>query len=149
MTLLKLGAKKELRAPLTRFAGVPEPLVEAIGVAKAADLLEPKEGGFVWPKKRERGFASVVVKSASPHRLFALVGSDADGLEGKVGAVEIAGRDKRHVGTSWAVDVGELSAGLVNVELFHPGGVIAVWLVPRADELPPPPPLAWDAGAPE
>jgi hypothetical protein len=43
-------------------------------------------------------------------------------------------------GIERVVELGTREVGTVNVEADAAGGVVAVWLVPRAEELPPPPP---------
>src|SRR5204862_103175 len=47
--LAKLGAKDDLRVPLARFAGLPDPMAEAIEIAEQANLLEPRRGGWGAP----------------------------------------------------------------------------------------------------
>jgi arylsulfatase A-like enzyme len=134
--LLLLGARAELREPLTRFAGMPEPMFDAIRVAHAAGLLD----GSSKPPSRTR-----------PLRLLVLTEKPGEDVRGAV-----AGRD---IGAGIAdgdVVVFELAsfgeAREAPIELSASGtksGVLAFWLVTREPELPPPAPEAWqpsDAG---
>jgi arylsulfatase A-like enzyme len=47
--LVRLGAKPELRAPLVRFLGTPDPLPDGLGIAQRAELLSQVGG----PKERD------------------------------------------------------------------------------------------------
>jgi arylsulfatase A-like enzyme len=120
--LLALGATEELRAPLTRFAGVPEPLPGALRMAERAGLLTPERGG--WLASRDRvGPGSVRLKTVSgrPLRLWTL---DEGGAE----------------------TFSELPASPAGSVDAPTAGVRAMWVVPRAEEIEPPPAVPWDAG---
>jgi arylsulfatase A-like enzyme len=158
-TLFKLGAREKLMPALTRFAGTPEPLIEAIAIARDARQLSPDRGGWVAPplplnlQKGEPASVEPVdvtlrFAKPGPARLLVL-GSDAaptGPLGGTVDGVAIpeTTADAAHV---YVVEVGSIASSNVPVSLSAPGGIAALWLVPRADEVPPPPPRAWDAGA--
>jgi hypothetical protein len=51
--------------------------------------------------------------------------------------------------TTWTADLGVRRPGALALDLAHPAGVLAAWVVPLAPEIPPPPPREWDAGAAE
>ena len=55
----------------------------------------------------------------------------------------------RGIADGLALHVGErvVTTGEVALAADHPEGVRAAWVVPVAEELPPPPREAWDAGA--
>jgi len=128
--LVAVGAKGELRDPLTRFAGVPEPMEGAVSVALAAGLLDAEHGGLRGPQGKVRvpkGQLRALVLLAKPGELRLRV----DGAD----VVVPAG-----AGTQRAVELGAREAGSLNLEAEAGGGVVAIWIVPRADELPPPPP---------
>lgn len=159
-TLLELGAKNELYGPLLRFAGTPEPMLEAIIIARAAKLLTPERGGKEWADassspRRERADVSERDAGALTHtvsanvrfarsgaaRLLVLGSSDAavtaaiDGVRLPSGGPSTA---NVHV-----LEAGERNAGDVQLTVESAGAIEAIWLVPRADEIPPPPPRAW------
>ncbi|MBX3264504.1 MAG: sulfatase-like hydrolase/transferase [Labilithrix sp.] len=150
-TLFKLGARDKLLPALTRFAGTPEPLAEAIVVARDAKILTPDRGGWVTPLPPNAASAEVDarlrVTTPGPARLLALSAESAarGDLEGTIdgapiGPTTIASR-------VYVVEVPEVAGRDVQVKVTSPDGILALWLVPRAEEIPPPPPQAWDAGA--
>lgn len=145
--LVTLGAGAELRAPLARFAGTPEPMPEALAIASEAKLLTPEHGGKELGGAA-RATARVRLARSGPARMLVLVDRAAGPLSGSVDGVRLpdaAPRDDLlHV-----VELGERSAGELALELQAEGGLRAVWLVPRAPEIPPPAPRPWDAGAPD
>jgi HEAT repeat protein len=135
--LLALGAKNELLAPLTRFAGVPEPMVDALELMRAAKLLTPDHGG------REGGSAPLRLARSGPARLLIQSKHEPRVSLGKAvfsAPSALAGKDD-----VWVLEAGDLEAGDVAVQV---GDAEAVWLVPRSEEIPPPAPKAWDGGAP-
>ncbi len=142
--LLALGAKDELRAPLARFAGVPEPMPDALAIADAAGLLVAKNGGWssATPApevnvelRTEGGRSRLLVRTAGPGTLSAAI--DGRPLTASPS------------GDLWIAEIEDVRAPRARLSLAHATGIRAVWLVPRASEIPPPPPAAWDAGAPE
>jgi arylsulfatase A-like enzyme len=112
--LVALGAREELRAPLARFAGVPEPMTEALAIARDAKLLDPKHGGAVLDAERD---VTLTVPSNVPLRVLAE----------RAGKVTVTPHEPSAAGT-----------------LVVRAGPGAVWVVPRAEEIPPPPPEKWD-----
>lgn len=171
--LLAVGAKDELYPTLARFAGMPEPLINALSVAERAGLLVPKRGGLVGPRvagdagdagdagnARDAGLSqrpqhlegSVRV---APGRVRALVGVTV-GAGSVVTAPTVTLAGQRVTLTAWgAVDGVALfvadhlmTTSELAVTVEHAQGVRAVWVVPATEELPPPPREPWDAGAP-
>jgi arylsulfatase A-like enzyme len=154
--LLKLGAREKLMPPLSRFAGTPEAMTEAIAVARDARQLSPDRGGWVAPAAAkgapslpESVSTKLRVLKPGPARLLVLGGNGANGpLSGTVDGVAVpeVSADAQHV---YVVELGELrpSTRDVQVRATAPGGIGALWLIPRADEVPPPPPVTWDGGA--
>jgi arylsulfatase A-like enzyme len=153
--LLDLGARQELYEPLARFAGTPEPMLEAIAMAREAKLLTPERGGMEWPEPRPPAptatdsapprrtvTATVRLSKPGPTRLLALGGGGS--LTVTVGGAVLP-EVTASAGDVWIVEVGELKAGAVRLSLESTSPVLAVWLVPRAAEIPPPPPEAWEA----
>jgi hypothetical protein len=131
--LLALGARAELREPLARFAGMPEPMFDAIRIAHAAGLLEGS------PRVPPRGV---------PLRLLVLTDKPSQAVRGTVAGKDIG--EGTADGDVVAFEIGPLGdAADAPVELTasgEKGAVRAFWLVSREPELPPPPPEAWDAG---
>jgi hypothetical protein len=144
--LVALGARAELRAPLERFAGVPAPMLEAIAIARDAGILDPKHGGVARPAPTLD--ATLTIDARAPRRLLVLTAA-AGALEATIARTAIA-TTATPLDDGRVLHVAELApmnAGEVAVHLSHAGGVLAAWIVPRADEIPPPPPVAWTADA--
>jgi len=136
--LLSLGVREGMAAPLRRFAGVPDPMLEAVAIARDAGLLEAATGGWklgaaTLPSSSHVD-AEVTVPGTGPARLLAI------GL-GKGPSGQVDGQAVTLVphGTVWTVELPALGAR-AHVELED---VAAFWIVRRAPELPPPPPRQW------
>jgi HEAT repeat protein len=151
--LVKLGARDALLPPLRRFAGTPLPMPEAFEIARDAGLLVPAQGGW-----KATGAAApqrdvdvqLHLDGSGPARLFVMglgdgaVTADVDdrGVDGS----------SRH-GALWTAELmsnGHASVGpRVHVRASSPTGIAAIWLVRRAEDVPPPAPREWlpaDAG---
>ncbi len=143
--LLALGAREELRGPLARFAGVAEPLGEAVGFAREAGLLVARSGGVVCGPSETKVAATVTVPEVSvPLRLLVLT----RGVGGATRGV-IAGRAlgvPRGLGRVSVFEVGALQEATVRLAVEDDVGLEALWLVARAEEVPPPKPVRWDDG---
>jgi len=152
--LIKLGAKEELRAPLARFLGMPEPLDGAIGYAREIGVLAPKTGGWVAPggplATSPRHIAvDLVVEGEGPARLVVFAGSREDpvGMEPLAGTIDGVAITPTRRGWQWFVELpdapGPAAGGrpwTAKVELDQADGVHAMWIVRRTPEIPPPPP---------
>ncbi|OJY24197.1 MAG: hypothetical protein BGO98_20175 [Myxococcales bacterium 68-20] len=152
--LFKLGAREKLMPGLTRFAGTPEPMAEAIAIARDARQLSPDHGGWVAPAPGvhpESVAVKLRVDKPGPSRLLVLgapgSGTTSGVLGGTVDGVPIPETTANDADV-FVVELGEVAGREVQVSLTTSAGIGALWLVPRADEIPPPPPRAWDAGAP-
>ncbi|HEY8073703.1 MAG TPA: hypothetical protein VIF62_06335, partial [Labilithrix sp.] len=110
-----------------------------------AGLLRAERGGASFDTKVGAQHASVRLARAGATRLLVLVADGQGTLAARVDGAPVAMR-RIGDGTAWAGEPGELRAGPVALDLDHPAGVVAAWLVPLAAEIPPPPPRAWDAG---
>lgn len=147
--LAALGAEREMavafREALARFAGVPEPNVEVVAIARDAGLLRPEVGGLALSPARPAASATLRVPGSGAARVLVLAGGSADvgAPRASVDGTPLALAPR---GDVW---VGELPAvgAEARLELAHDAGVRAAWIVRRAPEIPPPPPRAWDAGA--
>ncbi|MBL0193779.1 MAG: sulfatase-like hydrolase/transferase [Myxococcales bacterium] len=157
--LTLVGAKDEMYPSLARFSGVPEPLVNALSVADRAGLLVPRRGGL-----RAAGLAAGLAGPragaarlegtvrVSPGRVRVLLGVPA-AAAAVAPTATLAGQPveltPRGIADGLALHVGErvVTTGEVALAADHPEGVRAAWVVPVAEELPPPPREAWDAGA--
>ncbi len=142
--LLALGVRQELREPLRRFAGVPEPMAGAVATARQAALLDAAHGGWTAPAGATPGQVAqkVALSEDGPARLLVLVGG-AGKVSAKVDGVEVPLGGE---GTERTADLPDRHAGRVAVEVAAAAasGVLGFWVVPRAPELPPPAPK--DAG---
>ena len=137
--LARLGMREPLLAPLRRFAGVPEPMLEALSVARDAGLLTPAQGGWRAPVTAPSHVeVEVQLAGLGPARLLVL------GLgEGAVTAkVDGAAVSLVQHGDVWTAELP--APGIrVRVEVSSSLGVSALWAVRRAEEVPPPPPREW------
>ncbi len=141
--LLALGARDELYAPLARFAGVPEPMPDALAVAESAGLLVARNGG--WSAAAPAAQVSADVRIAGG-RARLLVRTEGPGtLSATIDDRPIAAAP---AGDLWIAEIDDVRGPRARLALAHATGVRAAWLVPRAPEIPPPPPVEWDAGAP-
>ena len=143
--LLALGATRELEPPLRRFLGVPEPMLSAVEIAARAQILAPERGGLALAPTEERRTARLSVKPGAPRRA-AVWTRDGARAELLVGSTPLA-LEPREGG----VGVAELSASAsdaIEITLIaDKPGAAALWIVPHAEEIPPPPPEKWDGGA--
>lgn len=144
--LVRLGAKEELRTPLERFAGVPDPMLEALAIAEEASLLEPKRGGWSAPAPAKRAAAKLKIEGQGPARLLLDVGEPSD-VPPAITFGDVTIEPARAAdGDLWIAEIADVPAGRVLVTATHEGGLRGMWLVRRATEIPPPPPRASDAG---
>jgi arylsulfatase A-like enzyme len=152
--LLKLGAREKLMPALARFAGTPEPLTEAIAIARDARQLSPDRGGWVAPAAvkgaaaAESASVKLRVAQPGPARLLVLGNeSTTNGvLGGTIDGVAIP-ETTAHANHVFVVEIGDLHSRDVQVRVSAAGGISALWVVPHAAEIPPPPPRVWDGGA--
>jgi arylsulfatase A-like enzyme/HEAT repeat protein len=143
--LAALGAGKEMAATLARFAGLPEPMEDAVAIAASAGLLEAARGGTVAATPGPL-LATKVKVAPGPARLlvrFAARSAAEVQLEGRTFTVPAPTSDEV------SLDLGDLRGGELDVRVAAAGTgkVGAFWIVPAAEELPPPP-KEGDAGAP-
>lgn len=137
--LVRLGAREAMLPPLRRFAGVPEPMFDAVHIAHEAGLLVPREGGWKAPGPPPWQVAvDLDVAGAGPARLL-VIGLGEGSVTGRVDGnpVTLA----RH-GDVWTAELPALGIR-ARVEVSSTSGISALWLVRRADEIPPPPPRKW------
>lgn len=165
-SIAQLGGASDLPASLTRFAGAPDAMVEALpilldtGTLRGAVSARGRIDQTLRATARPRGHA------ARGLRLFVLAPVDAavkarvDGADVRLGeGIEVIGLARFHEdagapaprGRVFFGEVGEADAA--RVEIAGPEGApLTAWLVARADDVAPPPPETWDggvAGAPE
>jgi len=142
--LIALGATSELRDPLTRFAGMPEPFEGVLGAAVAAKVIPGDRSSCVYSVPTEAVTLTIPVRAAGLYRLLVRVTESSAKVDisfddGPPKAGEGGGREK------WAT--ADLPPGPHAFAASVKNGKIeAIWLVPVVPEIPPPPPKAWDAG---
>lgn len=141
--LAALGAREELRAPMSRFAGVPTPMENAVMIAKDAGLLRINEGGWHGDGRAKKVDVTLRVSGTGPARL--LVRANGSGPP----RVTVAGQEAQvtAAGADFVAELETMPAKAV-VHLEHDEGLLAAWIVRRAEELPPPPPRRWEAPEP-
>jgi len=146
--LLATGAKDELFKPLARFAGAPEPLETSVLVAARAGFLVPKKGGLLPEGDAGAHFPEKLSgKVMAPRGGFRVLAETVS--VGEATIVVAGARLVTHSVGTLSFAEGEGREGSVVVEVSHAGGVRGVWLVPLAEDLPPPPKEAWDGGVSE
>ncbi|MDB5217885.1 MAG: Choline-sulfatase [Myxococcaceae bacterium] len=141
--LVRLGAKDALLPPLRRFAGVPDVMVEAIELARDAGLLVPAKGGWRAPASPPPWHAEVDLTAPAgdaPGRLLVL-GLGEGAVTAKVDGAPV--RLAQH-GAVWTAELPAV-APRARVEASSTSGIAALWLVRRAEEIPPPAPREWQA----
>jgi len=151
-TLAKLGARRdELLPPLARFAGLPDPMVEAVFIARDAKLLVPDRGARDWtlvtnPKAPISADAKIKFQKGGAARLLVVThDSPSVGVTAAVNGVAL-GEGVLAAPSLTIFEVpGELRPGDVQLSVKSPSGVRVAWLVARSAEIPPPPPEAWPA----
>lgn len=155
--LAALGAKEEMFAPLAQFAGVPEPLENAVDVAQRTGLLKAHGGldgrlgergadadaGTTFDKSLTGRLTVGIGRTCPASTVRVLVGTSSDEvpeLELDGGRVQLA-----RAGNLAFADV-PCQKPVFEAKATASKGLVGVWIVPLADELPPPPKEAWDAG---
>src|SRR5690606_24071202 len=119
--LVALGAKpSELRPLLARFAGIPDPMPEAVTIAHEAGFLRPDQGGLSFEEPRETVQTTLRVPGRGPARLLVL-SEEKGSLRGSVAGVRI---DVDDDDTLSFVDVGA-PGPTVPLSITHAGGVHA------------------------
>ncbi len=152
---LVLGAREELRPSLARFAGLPEPMLEAMSIAYEAKILDEAHGGWARTTPSHHLIASLTApKGSGPRRLLVLLDAEkgaSEKDEGVAGSVD--GSPIPRPEGEGAVRVVELGPGTpgrghVEVTLDSPDGIRGLWLLPHSEEIEPPAPEPWDGGTP-
>jgi len=127
--LLALGARGELLRPLTVFAGLADPMVEAASIAAEGRLLDSPHGGATFEPARSDIDTRISARGPSgPRRLWVVAAAEGAELSGYVGSEAIAGVTT--TGTVHRVEVAS-GGGAVELRLHEPRGIRAVWVVPR------------------
>lgn len=142
--LVRLGAREALLPALQRFAGVPEPMLEGMDIARDLRLLMPAHGGFRvrarpgGPTTTKWVGLTVTVAGRGPARLL------ATGLGDPAATLRVDGRDVQLTqrGSIWTSELAVIGPR-ARVDISPGAGAAAVWIVRRADEIPAPPPREW------
>ena len=128
---------------MSRFAGLPTPMENAVMIAKDAGLLRINEGGWHGDGRAKKVDVTLRVAGTGPARL--IVRANGSGPP----RVTVAGQEAQ-VTAAGADFVAELETmpAKAAVHLEHDEGLLTAWIVRRAEELPPPPPRRWEAPEP-
>lgn len=155
--LLKLGGRHELFAPLARFAGVPEPMQDALAIAREGRLVTYDRGGKDYqlapPRPATKGDDTLKLelpfaKPPGMGRLLLALDPGRTTVTGTVNGAPLP--EGTLLGESlYVIELGELKSPHTQLVFNGRAGIQAAWLVPRSPEIPPPAPRAWkgDAGA--
>ncbi len=148
--LVVLDGGAPLYASLERFAGVPEPMITALEIAGAAHLLGPPRGALFRDTGTTELVGDVTTAPATELRLLVL------GPDDSAPNARVDGRDAELTRRGGGVWTAELSAvvgrGAHRLEIrlaASDAGAATLrgaWLVPLVEDVPMPPPEAWDAG---
>jgi len=131
--LLALGARSALRGPLAHFAGLPDPMLDAVEIAREAKLLVPSSGG-VSLESAVPDLVAFVRVSSGPVRLLVLAAKEGGELSGSLGEQLLPAENDS--GASAAVHVRDFdvaASGSLEMRLHEPQGILAAWVVPRAN----------------
>jgi hypothetical protein len=139
--------RRELYAPLSRFAGLPEPMIDAIAIARDAKLLDPSAGG-VSLERPEVDLATQVTVSFDPEldpshaprplRLLVLAAGPGGELSGSIGdrilgaGVEAGAVHIREVGAP-SEEGKQGTRARLDLDLHEPKGILAAWVVSRVE----------------
>jgi HEAT repeat protein len=135
--LVALGAHGELRPALARYAGLPEPMVDALPLAAKAAFLSPRTGGWISADPVATADATIDVPSTStPLRLLVLTRGSAAPVATAGGAPLAAPVSREATGsTTHAYELGIREKKALAVHLEDPtGGLQALWIVARTRE---------------
>jgi hypothetical protein len=117
-------------------------MAEAVAVARDAGLLSPRDGGYSLPDARpDVDVALTPPVSTRPLRLLVLLSGPGD-VHASIGD-DVLAPGAAPTETVRVFELGARPAASLRVRLASPAGVLAAWIVARADELPPPPPRPW------
>jgi arylsulfatase A-like enzyme len=134
--LVALGARRELREPLARFAGLPDPMVDAVRVARMAKLLEPGVGGIALESSAPDLVARVSA-SSGPLRLLVLSAGEGGELTGSFDGKPLPPQIDASSPTVHVVDLDGGAAGSIEIRLHEPRGILAAWVVSRVSSTGP------------
>ena len=147
--LVTLGATKdELRAPLERYAGVPEPLPEVLDLAGRVGLLTAPSGWLAVD-----GARLLDTSLSRPRRPHDVTGSGPEGARLLLGVTKDQPPVHVLVSPHTELVATPVTATLQKLEITADDSteihvttrepVLAAWLVLHAPEIPPPPPRPW------
>jgi hypothetical protein len=142
--LARLGAREVLLAPLRRFAGVPEPMLEAIDIARDAGLLVAANGGWKAPATPPWHVDVEVAVAGGVDGAARLLVASTAGEGAVAGRVDGAPIKLSQHGTVWTAELAAVGPKS-RIELSNTSGIAALWMVRRAEEIPPPAPREWQA----
>jgi hypothetical protein len=132
--LLALGGGQDLIGPLTRFAGLPDPMSDAIRVARDAKLLDPRSGGVSLESPSVDLSTSLHVPTNTPLRLWALAAGTEGELVGDVAGDPLPpSRGERGI---YRIDLPPRRDPAVALHLHLATSIVAAWIVPRLAALP-------------
>jgi hypothetical protein len=133
--LVALGGGKDALAPLTVFAGLPDPMTDAVVIASEAKLLDARRGSVSFEPPAVDVDARVFVPGErGALRLWVLAAGEGGELSGEVDGQALGG-----VTTAKGVhfvDVEPRVRGEVRLRLRETRGIRAAWVVPRFATLP-------------
>ncbi|WP_156865097.1 sulfatase-like hydrolase/transferase [Pajaroellobacter abortibovis] len=132
--LIQLGMSKKMFPPLASFAGLDDPMLEAILFAREAHLLTEDKGGWSYSgpssQKKKLLQTRLRVDSSLPyHRLFVLLGDPQATLQVSLNHSFL---NMEQHGTVWFANVNQLPSVLsIQVEVISSSSIEALWIVPR------------------
>ena len=131
--LQALGAGEELRAPLERFSGAPEPMPDAIQFAILGGLLRPEFGGSAKEPPVPGVGVKLRVRGTGPARLLVMTGDGPGSLLAKVDGAPVEVRPD--FANLWHGELPQVASGAsVDVHVEHDAKIRAVWIVRRAGD---------------
>jgi hypothetical protein len=121
---------------------------EALALAADAGILEPRSGGWAHePPVAEIDVRLTLRKTPGPSRILVLTANDDASLEVTLegGAPLVASRREGALRVFELTEPLSTKQGRAAIHARSDAGVRALWIVPRAADIPPPPPTPWTA----
>lgn len=136
--LVALGATKELLDPLSRYAGGPDPMPEAIEILRDAKELTAAHGGWSSAKPEKHVHVALTVQKERRLRLFVLTAGPSDTLSGTFGKHVLSG-GATHDGAVQSFELGSDFDPTTTLDLTSTGGLSGAWVVAEIDPKRPTP----------
>jgi len=138
--LVALGAGRDLLPSLTLFAGLADPMTDAVSIAFGAKLIDSRAAGVSFESPVvDVDFAPSVGAGRRALRVWVLSAAEGGAVSVNVDGVPAQSVSGRALAHAADVDLGpdERNVPTVRVQAHGDKGIRAIWVVPRVTDLPP------------